>query len=102
MECPNQTLRADCAARLGCASSLVYGAETRSASRGTLVFVNEPTQPVASVHPAWWRISPTLDRWPTIGRREFQAPMRSMIVVMLDELRQDPLKMPSAANQQPV
>ena len=80
----------------------VYRAETRSASRGTLVFVNEPAQPVASVHPAWWRISPTLDCWPTIGRRELQAAMRSMTVVMVNKHRQDSFKMPGAANQQPV
>jgi hypothetical protein len=80
----------------------VYGAGTRSASRGTLVFVNKPTEPVASVHPAWWRISPTLDRWPTIGRRELQAAMRSMTVVMVDKRSQDSFKMSGAPNQQPV
>jgi hypothetical protein len=67
-----------------------------------LVFVDEPAQTVASFHPHSSRITATLDHWPAIGRRELQAAMCSMTVVMLDELRQGSLKVPSAANQQPV
>ena len=67
-----------------------------------MVFVNEPAQTVASFHEYGLRTGGTLDRWPAVGRRELQAAMRSMTVVMLDERRQDSLKMPSAADQQPV
>jgi hypothetical protein len=79
----------------------LYGAETRSASRCPLVFVNEPAQPVASFHECWWRISTTLNRWRAIWRRELQAAMRTMPVVMLDEHRQGSLEMVDTANQQP-
>jgi hypothetical protein len=67
-----------------------------------LVFVDEPAQTVASFHRYWSRITAPLDRWPAIWRRELQAAMCSMAVVMIDELRQGSLKVPSAANQQPV
>ena len=80
----------------------VYGAKIRSDSRRPFVFVNEPTQPVASFHRGWWRINPTLDRWPAIGGRELQSAMRAMTVVMLDEHRQGSLEMLDTANQQPV
>jgi hypothetical protein len=42
------------------------------------------------------------NRRPAIRRRERQAAMRAMTVVMLDEHRQDSLKMPGATNQQPI
>ena len=45
------------------------------------------------------RARPTLDRSPAIGRREFQAAMFSMAVVMVDEHGQDSLKMLGAATQ---
>jgi len=64
--------------------------------------VNEPTQPVAGVHQDLWRISAMFNRRPAIRRRELQAAMRAMTVVMLDEHRQDSLKMPGATNQQPI
>jgi hypothetical protein len=73
------------------------GAQTRSSSRRASIFVNQPAQTVASLHWYWSRIRATLDRWPAVGQRELQAAMRSMTVVMLDELRQDSFKMPSAA-----
>jgi hypothetical protein len=64
------------------------GAEIRSRSRRTLVFVYQPAQPVAPSRSHRLRATPTFDRRPTIWRREFQAPMRSMDVVMIDENRQ--------------
>jgi hypothetical protein len=59
-------------------------------------------QTVAPFHRHRLRIKATLDRWPTIGRHEPKAPMRSMNVVMTDEDRQGSLKMLGAHNQQPV
>jgi hypothetical protein len=71
-------------------------------SRRALIFVNEAAQTVAVFDWYCSRIRATLDRWPAIRRREVQATMCAMTVVMLDELGQGSLKMPSAANQQPV
>jgi len=85
-----------------CRAVTLYGAETRSASRRPLVFVNEPTQPIALVHQDWWRISPTLDRWPTIGRRRTPSCDALDDCLMVDKHRQDSFRMPGGAYQQPV
>src|SRR5206468_5123643 len=59
----------------------LYGAKTRSGSRCTLVFMYKPTQTVAPFHGHRLYARPTLDRRPTIRRREVQAAMRPMAVV---------------------
>jgi len=80
----------------------VYGAETRSASRRTLVLVNKPAETVAPCYGRRLRARPTADRWPPIGRRKFQAAMRAMVVVVLNERGQGSRQMIDTANQQPV
>jgi len=47
----------------------VYGAETRSASRRTLILVNKPAETVAPCYLRRLRARPTADRWPPmVGR----------------------------------
>jgi hypothetical protein len=64
--------------------------------------VNKPAQPLSPFHSQRLGTRPTLDWWPTIWRRKFEAPMRSMDVVVIGEDRQSPLEMLGAENQQPV
>jgi hypothetical protein len=98
----NYVKRLRLAPQAGLEPATLKGAEIRSGSRRTLVFVHKPAQTVAPFHRHWLRARPTLDRWPTIWWRERQAPMRSMGVVMIDENGQRALKMLGAHNQQPV
>jgi LmbE family N-acetylglucosaminyl deacetylase len=77
----------------------VCGAQIRSVSRRALVFVQKPAETVATVHDYWLRRSPALNRRATVRRREVQAAVRSMAVVMINEHRERVLEMPCVHDQ---
>jgi hypothetical protein len=79
----------------------VYGAETRSGSRRTIVFVNKPAQPVSPSQPSVAYQTNAQSVVDHLAAR-VPAPTRSMDVAVIEEDRQGVLEMLGAHNQQPV
>ena len=71
----------------------VWGAETPSDSRRTLVFVNQSAQTVATFHRERLRPRPRRRGLLTVRRRQCEAAMRPPSVVMINEDREHSLQM---------
>jgi hypothetical protein len=54
-------------------------------SRGALIFMQQPSQAIASFHLQWSRADPTLNRQSTVRRPQTQAAVRPPAVVMIHE-----------------
>jgi len=65
----------------------LYGAQIRSGSRRALIFVQQSAETVAAFHCHRSRARPVLNRRSAVRRREVQAAVRSIAVVMINEHR---------------
>lgn len=82
--------------------SSVWDAQTQTGSCGPLIFVNQPAKPIASHHKPSVRVgSIVIHRW-TVRRREVQASVRPMPVVMINEDGEDTFKVTRTQNEQPI
>jgi hypothetical protein len=96
---PEQSGPSDGLLRVGLA---LWDAQTRTDSRGPLIFVHQPAKPIASHHHQLVRVgSIVIRRW-TVRRREVQASVRPMPVVMINVDSQDALKVTRTQNEQPI
>ena len=65
----------------------LYGAQIRSGSRRALIFVQQSAETVAAFHCHRSRARPVVNRRSAVRRREVQAAVRSIAVVMINEHR---------------
>ena len=80
----------------------LWGAQTRSRSRGRSVFVNEPTEAITSVDAERIGRSSQAETGSRLWRDEPKTAMRTMAVVMIDVDAEDALELAAARDQDPV
>jgi hypothetical protein len=80
----------------------LWGAQTRSGSRGRTVFVNEPTEAITSVDAERIGRSSQAETGSRLWRDEPKTAMRTMAVVMIDVDAEDALELAAAGDQDPV
>ncbi len=80
----------------------LWGAQTRTGSRGPLILVHQPAKPIALHHKQIVRVGPIVIRRWTVRRREVQASVRPMPVVMINVDGQETFKVTRTQNEQPI
>jgi hypothetical protein len=80
----------------------LWGAQTRTGSRGPLILVHQPAKPIALHHMQIVRVGSIVSRRWTVRRREVQASVRPMAVVMINVDGQDTFKVPRTQHEQPI
>ena len=89
----------------GCSWSLkksLWDAQTRIASRDPLILVHQPAKPIALHYKQIVLVGSIVIRRRTVRRREIQASMRPMAVVMINVDGQDTCKVAGTQNEQPI
>jgi hypothetical protein len=80
----------------------LWDAQTRTDSRSLLIFVHQPAKPIASHHNQLVRVGAIISRRWTVRRREVQASVRPMLVVMINVHSQGALEVTRTQNEQPI
>lgn len=80
----------------------LWDAQTRIASRDSLILVHQPAKPIALHYKQIVLVGAIVIRRWTVRRREIQASMRPMAVVMINVDGQDTCKVAGTQNEQPI
>jgi hypothetical protein len=81
---------------------ILKGAQIQRGSRRALILMQQASETIAANDKQFFRLRVSLGRCPAIRRREVQASMSPMSVVMINEHCEDPLKMTGVEDQQPI